>query len=66
VEEVGAISLGAAVGDGARGWTGVIARLMHVFATSTPEQFLELGKAAVIREVEPRGQSREAAPDRKR
>jgi hypothetical protein len=50
------------------GWTGVIARLMHVFATSTPEQFLELGKAAVITEVEPapRGQSREAAPDRKR
>ena len=56
------------MGDGARGWTGVIARLMHVFATSTPEQFLELGKAAVITEVEPapRGQSREAAPDRKR
>jgi mannosylglycerate hydrolase MGH1-like protein len=50
------------------GWTGVIARLMHLFATSTPEQFLELGKAAVLKEVEPslRGQSREVAPSHKR
>jgi Glycosyl hydrolase family 63 C-terminal domain len=50
------------------GWTGVIARLMHLFATSTPEQFLELGKAAVMTQVEPapRGPSREAAPGRKR
>ena len=28
------------------GWTGVIARLMHLFATTTPEQVLELGKLA--------------------
>ena len=28
------------------GWTGVIARLMHLFATGTAEQFLELGKMA--------------------
>jgi len=50
------------------GWTGIIARAMHVFATSTAEQFLELGKAAAITEVEParRGQSGEAAPSRKR
>jgi hypothetical protein len=50
------------------GWTGIIARLMHVFATSTAEQLLELGKVAGITEVEPppRGQGREAAPDRKR
>src|SRR5436309_1281932 len=50
------------------GWTGTIARAMHVFATSTAEQFLELGKAAAITEVEParRGQSGEAAPSRKR
>src|SRR5207302_3392423 len=43
------------------GWTGIIARLMHVFATSTAEQFLELGRAAAITEVEPapRGQSKE-------
>jgi len=35
------------------GWTGIVARLMHLFATSTPEQFLELGKAAVVVELEP-------------
>jgi Mannosylglycerate hydrolase MGH1-like glycoside hydrolase domain len=35
------------------GWTGVIARAMHLFATTTPEQALELGKAAAITEVEP-------------
>jgi len=34
------------------GWTGVIARAMHVFATSTAEQVLELGKAAALHEVE--------------
>jgi hypothetical protein len=50
------------------GWTGVIARLMHVFATSTAEQFLELGRAAAITEVEPapRGQRTTDAPSRKR
>jgi hypothetical protein len=35
------------------GWTGIIARIMHVFATSTAEQFLEVGKAAGITEVKP-------------
>lgn len=35
------------------GWTGVVARGMHLFATSTAEQVLELGKAAVVTEVEP-------------
>jgi hypothetical protein len=41
---------------------------MHVFATSTAEQFLELGKAAAITEVQPapRGQSTKDAPSRKR
>ncbi len=34
------------------GWTGVIARAMHLFATTTPEQMLELGKAAAITEVQ--------------
>jgi hypothetical protein len=50
------------------GWTGIIARAMHLFATSTAEQVLELGKAAGITEVEParRGQSGEAAPSRTR
>jgi hypothetical protein len=33
------------------GWTGIIARAMHLFATTTPEQALELGKAAAITEV---------------
>ncbi len=33
------------------GWTGVIARVMHLFATTTPEQALELGKAAAVQEV---------------
>jgi hypothetical protein len=35
------------------GWTGVIARIMHLFATTTPEQVLELGKMAATVEVEP-------------
>jgi hypothetical protein len=34
------------------GWTGIVARGMHMFATSTGAQFLELGKAAAITEVE--------------
>jgi len=33
------------------GWTGVIARMMHLFATSTSEQVRELGKAAGVTEV---------------
>jgi hypothetical protein len=34
------------------GWTGVIARAMHLFATSSAKEFLELGKAAAITEIE--------------
>jgi hypothetical protein len=34
------------------GWTGIIARAMHLFATSSAEQVLELGKGAAIREIE--------------
>jgi len=34
------------------GWTGVIARTMHLFGTTTPAQLLELGKMAVVIEVE--------------
>jgi hypothetical protein len=30
------------------GWTGIVARLMHLFATTTPEQVLELGKMAAV------------------
>jgi hypothetical protein len=35
------------------GWTGVIARAMHLFATSTAEEFVELGKAAGMTDVQP-------------
>jgi hypothetical protein len=28
------------------GWTGIVARMMHLFATTTPEQALEAGKMA--------------------
>jgi hypothetical protein len=35
------------------GWTGVIARCMHLFATTTPEQALEMGRLAVIEETAP-------------
>jgi hypothetical protein len=34
------------------GWTGIIARAMHMFATSTAEQVLELGQKAAIVEIE--------------
>jgi hypothetical protein len=34
------------------GWTGIVARAMHLFATSTAEEFLELGKAAAASVVE--------------
>jgi hypothetical protein len=47
------------------GWTGIVARAMHLFATTTPEQVLELGKLAAITEVgaPPAGRG---APNRKR
>ena len=35
------------------GWTGAIARLMHLFATSTPQQALGLGKMAAVVETAP-------------
>jgi hypothetical protein len=34
------------------GWTGVIARAMHLFASSSAEQVLELGKLAAITELD--------------
>jgi len=37
------------------GWTGIVARIMHFFATTTPETALELGKAAAALEVEQAG-----------
>jgi len=35
------------------GWTGVVARGMHLFATTTPEQALHLGKKAGFVEINP-------------
>ena len=43
------------------GWTGVIARAMHLFATTTADQVLELGKMAAVVETEPPVQSRPTA-----
>jgi len=43
---------GAGLGAGHQtGWTGGIALLQHLFATSTPEQYLEMGKHAIVVEV---------------
>jgi hypothetical protein len=33
------------------GWTGIVARIMHLFATTMPEEALAIGKAAAITEV---------------
>lgn len=30
------------------GWTGIVARMMHLFATTTPQQVIELGKKAAF------------------
>jgi hypothetical protein len=48
------------------GWTGIVARLMHLFATTTSEQMLELGKAATVIEVERPQDGRTAASTRQR
>jgi hypothetical protein len=34
------------------GWTGIVARIMHLFATSTAEEFLTLGRKAALLEVD--------------
>jgi hypothetical protein len=33
------------------GWTGILARMMHLFATTSAKQVLELGKAAAVTEA---------------
>jgi hypothetical protein len=50
------------------GWTGLIARAMHLFATTTAEQNLELGKMAAIVEIEPtaKGRTKDAPRNRPR
>jgi hypothetical protein len=49
------------------GWTGVVARGMPLFATSTAEEFLELGKTAAAVEVEaaPSGQTTQSTGRRR-
>jgi hypothetical protein len=52
------------------GWTGIVARIMHLFATSTPQRMLEQGKASAV-SVEvmaqmPRTEPRTASPSRRR
>jgi hypothetical protein len=37
------------------GWTGIVARIMHLFATSSAEQILDLGKMAAFVDAEPGG-----------
>ena len=47
------------------GWTGVIARIMHLFATTTAQQVLDLGKMAATVETEPVQSDRTAAASRR-
>ena len=35
------------------GWTGMIARLMQIFAVVTPERFVELGRQGAMKTAEP-------------
>ena len=35
------------------GWTGIVARLMHLFATTTAEQVLQFGKVAAVMAAKP-------------
>ena len=35
------------------GWTGIIARLMHRFATTTPERVVEAGELEAVTEMQP-------------
>jgi hypothetical protein len=39
------------------GWTGVVARAMHLFATTTADRIMELGKLSGIAEVQLQGKS---------
>jgi hypothetical protein len=48
------------------GWTGIVARMMHLFGTTTPEQALALGKAAAVTEVGKAAKPAGAAKPRRR
>ena len=43
------------------GWTGIVARTMHLFATTTPEHVLELGKLAAVTDAHRTPPTRAAA-----
>ena len=47
------------------GWTGLIARAMHLFATTTAQQVLDLGKMAATVETPPAQDHRAAAASRR-
>jgi len=42
------------------GWTGIVAGFMRLFATTTPEQVLELGKTAAVTPMDAKAQSAQA------
>ena len=46
------------------GWTGIIARIMHLFATTSSEQLLQLGKAAAVTEIQQPPSQNAGAPRR--
>jgi hypothetical protein len=48
------------------GWTGIVARMMHLFGSSTAEQFLEIGGRAAIVEAEPTKKGRSEGAARRR
>lgn len=48
------------------GWTGLVARMMHLFATTSAEQVLSLGKAAAVVEEEKTPPAKKAAAIRMR
>jgi hypothetical protein len=47
------------------GWTGIVARSMHLFATSTAEEFLEAGTRAAAIEPRPAKRPTASAPGRR-
>ena len=47
------------------GWTGLVARTMHLFATTTPQQVLDLGKMAAGAKTRPMQDDRTAAASRR-
>jgi hypothetical protein len=48
------------------GWTGIVARAMHLFSTSSAEQVVELGKLAAITELEQAPSSQAPIPAKSR